>query len=152
MRAFTNLNDILTAKGELLGTSDWFAVTQSRIQMFADATEDQQWIHVDETRAAAGPHGTAIAHGFLTLALIPAMTSGVIQYSFEPVRLNYGLDRVRFIAPVPVGSRVRDNITVRDAELVSGGVRLSLRHSVEIEEEDKPACIAETITMIMTPD
>jgi acyl dehydratase len=127
-----------------LGPSEWKSVEQERIDAFAAATEDHQWIHVDPERAAAGPFGTTIAHGYLTLALLVPFA-----YELLPVEggmaINYGLDRVRFPAPLPVGSRVRARMRVDDVAEVEGGVQVKLAATVEREEGDKPVCAAELL-------
>ena len=132
------------AAGKVLGPTDWVEVDQARINAFAAATGDHQWIHVDPERAAAGPFGTTIAHGYLTLALLPAFLERV----FEPeasLTVNYGLNRVRFTAPVPVGSRLRARFEVLSSDEVSGGVQLVVAATVEREGGDRPACVAEAV-------
>ncbi len=127
-----------------LGPSEWKEIAQQRIDAFAEATEDHQWIHVDPERAAAGPFGTTIGHGYLTLSLLVPFA-----YELLPVEggmaLNYGLDRVRFPAPVPVGSRVRARFRVEDVTEVEGGVQVKLAATVEREGHDKPVCVAELL-------
>jgi len=136
------------AAGTLLGPTSWVEVDQARIDAFAAATDDHQWIHVDPERAAAGPFGTTIAHGYLTLALLPAF----LQEVFEPdagLTLNYGLNRVRFTAPVPVGSRLRAQFEVVSAAEIEGGVQLVLAATVEREGAEKPACVAEAVYRLL---
>ena len=139
--------DELTARvGEEIGVGDWVTVTQEQIDGFADATGDHQWIHVDRDRAAEGPFGATIAHGFLVLSLIPAIAPTIDL----PVRMgiNYGLDRVRFTAPVRVGSRLRARAVLRGVKEAAGGVQLNSDVTIEMEGSDKPACVAETITLL----
>ncbi|WP_405720348.1 MaoC family dehydratase [Streptomyces sp. NBC_01537] len=146
MKVFTDLDEIRAAKGSVLGTSDWLTIDQTRIDRFADATGDHQWIHVDPDRAAAGPFGATIAHGFLTLALLPYFA--VQNYRIEGARLsvNYGLNKVRFITPVRVGSRLRGITELTGVEDLDTGAQLSFRTTIEIEGVEKPACVAETLS------
>ena len=146
MKVFTDLDGIRAAKGSVLGTSDWLTIDQTRIDRFADATGDHQWIHVDPGRAATGPFGATIAHGFLTLALLPYFA--VQNYRIEGARLsvNYGLNKVRFITPVRVGSRLRGITELTGVEDLDTGAQLSFRTTIEIEGVEKPACVAETLS------
>jgi acyl dehydratase len=146
MRVFTGLDELKAATGTVLGTSGWLAIDQDRVDRFADATGDYQWIHVDTERAAAGPFGTTIAHGYLTLSLIPHF--GLQTYRLDGWRMavNYGLNKVRFITPVRVGSRLRGVIELVSIEELAGGVQLTVRTTVEIEGGDRPACVAEAIS------
>jgi acyl dehydratase len=130
--------------GDTFGPSSWIEITQERIDAFADATGDDQWIHVDPERAAAGPFGTTIAHGYLTLSLLPVASYEVIPSSGE-MAINYGLNRVRFPAPVPVGSRVRAQFEVAAIEEFDGGIQATLAANVEREGGDKPVCVAELV-------
>lgn len=150
MKTFSSLDDLFAAEGLHLGESGWRLIDQQRINLFAEATGDHQWIHVDPERAKASRFGGTIAHGYLTLSLIPDMVADVVQYTFDAVRLNYGLERVRFITPVSVNSRVRDSIEVARVEATASGTRLTYRHTIMIDGEEKPACIAETIALIVT--
>ncbi|HKZ25341.1 MAG TPA: MaoC family dehydratase [Acidimicrobiia bacterium] len=136
--------------GSELGVSDWFEITQGRIDAFADATEDHQWIHVDRELAAAGPFGRPIAHGFLTLSLLPFL-SGQIPLPVEQPKMgiNYGLDKVRFIAPVPVGSNVRARAVLSEVTEIPRGVQVKRTVTVEVEGSEKPACVAETISRLL---
>ncbi len=147
MLTFTSAADFEAANGQHLGVSQWHTISQEQINLFADATEDHQWIHVDVERAAAGPFGATIAHGFLSLSLLAAF--GPELYAVEGVRMaiNYGLDRVRFLTPVLVGSRVRDSAELLDVVATDGGVRVSIRHTVEIEGAPKPALVADAIVL-----
>ncbi|MBU2489984.1 MAG: MaoC family dehydratase [Proteobacteria bacterium] len=143
-----SLDEMKKRVGSPLGQSDWLTIDQDRINRFADCTGDHQWIHVDEEKAAQGPFGKTIAHGFLILSLIP-------QFSFEhglvpegaTMAINYGLNKVRFVNPVPVGSRIRDVMTLTGVEEKAGRVLVATTHTLELEGSDKPACIAETLAM-----
>ncbi len=136
-------------EGTELGVGDWLEITQERINTFADATGDHQWIHVDEEKAAAGPFGKTIAHGFLTLSLIPFL-GGSSRASVPGVRMgvNYGLNRVRFPAPVPVGSRIRARRKLIEVTEVPNGLQLVTEVTVELEGSAKPACVAETVSRL----
>ncbi|WP_343603905.1 MaoC family dehydratase [Roseateles sp.] len=146
MRMFEKLEDLAPLVGQEIGVSDWIAVDQPRIQAFADATEDQQWIHTDPDRAAAGPFGTTIAHGFLTLSLLPRFYETAFRVREVRMGINYGLDRVRFPAPVPVDSRLRGRFVLKRLELIEGGVQMMVEVTVEREAGGKPVCIAESLT------
>ena len=132
--------------GTELGVGDWVEVTQDRIDTFADATGDHQWIHVDAERAKQGPFGTTIAHGYLTLSLIPSLGGGSLGLDGARMGINYGLDRVRFITPVKVGSRVRARRKLLDVTEGEGFVQMKVEVTVEIDGEAKPACVAETLS------
>jgi acyl dehydratase len=146
--AFASLDDLRKAAGTTLGYTDWMAVDQARVNLFAEATGDHQWIHVDPQRAAQGPFGTTIAHGYLTLSLLPAMMSGRLSVEGARMGVNYGLNRVRFPAPVPVGSRVRGLIELSEVSEITGGVQVAAKVTVEREGGDKPVCVAETISRV----
>ena len=133
------------APGTEFGPSSWVEVSQERIDAFADATGDHQWIHVDRERAAAGPFGTTIAHGYLTLSLIPAMTYEVVPSREGAMGINYGLNRVRFPAPVPSGSRVRGTFRVESVDEFDGGTQTTMTATIEREGGDKPVCVAEVV-------
>ncbi|MQA16059.1 MAG: dehydratase [Pseudonocardiaceae bacterium] len=148
MRVFTGADDLRSAAGEQLGTSDWMTIDQERIDTFADATGDHQWIHVDTEKAAAGPFGTTIAHGFLTLSLLPYLMAQVYRVDGVRMGINYGLNKMRFPAPVPAGSKVRANAELAEVEDVQGGLQLVLRTTLEIEGSDKPGCVAEWVTRV----
>jgi acyl dehydratase len=148
MRVFTGADELLAAAGEQLGTSDWMAIDQQRVNAFADATEDHQWIHVDPQRAAEGPFGTTIAHGFLTLSLLPYLVFQTYRVEGAGMTINYGVNKVRFPAPVPVGSMVRAEVTLAEANEVSGGVQLVLRAAMQIKGEEKPGCVADWVIRI----
>jgi acyl dehydratase len=150
VRVFTTLEQLSDAAGEPLGTSDWLLVDQERVSAFAETTEDRQWIHVDSARAAAGPLGGTIAHGFLTLSLLPVFGEQIFAIETPGPKLNYGLDRVRFPRPVRVGSRIRGHATLGDVVDVAGGKRVTISYRVEIEGEEKPACVADFIILATT--
>ena len=133
--------------GREVAVGDWLTVTQEQINMFAEATGDYQWIHLDEKRAAAeSPYGTTIAHGFLTLSLLPRIMGETIKLPPAKMAVNYGLNRVRFAAPVPAGKRVRPRVTLLAVEEVKGGYQLNWKVVIEVEGSEKPACIAETLS------
>ena len=143
---FAHPSELLTAAGQHLGHTDWLEIEQSRINLFADATGDHQWIHVDPGKAKEGPFGTTIAHGYLTLSLANLFLPRLMEVQSVSMGVNYGCDRVRFPAPVPVGSRVRGTGEVISAEEVKGGVQVIVRITVEIENSDRPACVVDTIS------
>jgi acyl dehydratase len=149
MRTFTTLDEVAAASGEELGTSEWLTIDQERVNQFADATGDHQWIHVDVDRAKEGPFGGTIAHGYLTLSLIPLLGAQVFALDTPGAKLNYGVNKVRFPAPVPVGSRVRDTVSVKEVTDLPSGKQLTLGHVIEIEDGDKPACVAETVVLLL---
>ncbi len=150
MRTFTSADEIRQAKGEELGTSDWLVIEQDRVDRFAEATGDFQWIHVDAERAAAGPYGGTIAHGYLTLALIPSLLKQVYRVTGARMGLNYGLDKVRFITPVPVGKRVRASSCMVDVtDVADGAVQVTFETTVEVEGSQKPACVARHISRLL---
>ena len=146
MTTTTTMAEVSGLVGQELGTSDWFEVTQDRVDTFADATDDHQWIHVDVERAKAeSPFGGPIAHGYLTLSLLVPLLAQVLVVSDTPMAVNYGLNKVRFPSPVPVGSRVRLTATLKEVEQVAGGLQLTLSAVIEREGSEKPACIAEPV-------
>ncbi|MCX8134218.1 MAG: MaoC family dehydratase [Roseococcus sp.] len=135
--------------GRKLGTSEWFTVDQKTIDLFAEATGDHQWIHVDVERAKRElPGGKTIAHGFLTLSLLPRLAPSIYRIRHRSRALNYGCNRVRFTAPVPAGSRIRLHLTLKACEPIPGGVRLTMDNEVEIEGSDRPALVAETLSQV----
>ena len=146
---FGSVKEILAAVGKPLGTSDWLRIEQDRIDRFADATDDHQWIHVDPERAVEGPFGAPIAHGYLTLSLVHAFLPQLIQVPSATLGVNYGCNKVRFPAPVPVGSRIRGSGELIEATEVAGGVQVVVRVAVEIEGGDKPACVADTVSRFL---
>ncbi len=141
-RTIEGVDGLRALVGEHLGTSRWIDVTQDQVDRFADATGDHQWIHVDPERAAEGPFGGTIAHGFLTLSLIPRVLPEILDVRGFRMVVNYGLDRVRFPAPLPVGSRVRASVVLDELSDVPDGVQLAHTITFEIEGGDKPACVA----------
>jgi acyl dehydratase len=149
MRVFTTFDELADAVGEELGTSDWLEITQQRVDAFADATGDHQWIHVDVERAASGPFGGTIAHGYLTLSLIPQLTPQIFVLDTPGAKLNYGVNKVRFPSPVPVGSRIRATATIVEVTDVPAGKQLVTRYTIETEGQDKPACVAETVALLL---
>jgi len=146
MRSFDKLTDLQALVGQDIGSSDWIVVDQNRINLFADATGDHQWIHVDPLRAAAGPFGTPVAHGFLTLSLLPAMFASGFEVNDIRMGVNYGLNRVRFPAPVPVDSRLRAHFKLLSYEPIDGGAQLTVEVTMEREGSDKPVCVAESVS------
>ena len=145
MRVFASLDELGKAVGEQLGYSDWHTVTQDQINAFADATGDHQWIHIDLEAAAKGPFGTTIAHGFLTLSLIPMLVVQVSRVNGIRMGVNYGLNKVRFPAPVPVGSKLRAGVKVLSFGEIPGGAQAVNEVTIEREGGDKPCCVAETV-------
>lgn len=138
------LQDLPRLVGQPLGTSDWIVVDQQRIDRFAQATDDRQWIHVDAERAAAGPFGGTVAHGFLTLSLVPALAASAFTIDSR-MAVNYGLDRVRFPAPVRAGSRLRGHFRLLAAEPIDGGLQIATEVRIECEGSDKPVCVADML-------
>ena len=139
----------LTAAIGQTATGDWFGIDQDRIQAFADATEDWQWIHLDAGRAASGPFGATIAHGYLTLSLLPRLTAGLLAVAGVAMVVNYGIDRVRFLQPVVVGSRVRAVVVLASVEPTAMGMRAVLATTVEIEGAERPALVADSIALFV---
>src|SRR3954471_5126041 len=142
MRILDDLDELAGITGQELGTSEWLEIDQERVDRFADATDDHQWIHVDVARAAAGPFGGTIAHGYLTLSLVPWLGSQVFSLETPGAKLNYGVNKVRFPNPVRVGSRVRAHVSVAAVTDIPAGKQMQLKYVIEIEGEDKPACVA----------
>ncbi|MYU22775.1 MaoC family dehydratase [Streptomyces sp. SID8352] len=145
-RIFASADELREAVGEPLGYTDWVEVDQRRIDLFAEATGDHQWIHVDPERAAAGPFGTTVAHGYLTLSLLPLFAPRLIAVEGVRMGLNYGTDKVRFPSPVPVGSRLRATAVVTGVADVEGGVQVTVAFTVEREGGGKPVCVAESVS------
>ncbi len=148
MRVFSGPDELLAAVGEEIGVSSWLEITQERVNQFAEATGDQQWIHVDSERAADGPFGGTIAHGYLTLSLMVPFMLEVYRVENRKHAVNYGLNKVRFTSPVPVGSRLRGRLTLAEASEVAGGLQILWAVTIEREGEERPACVAESITRI----
>jgi acyl dehydratase len=149
MRVIQGLAGIEELVGQELGISDWLQIDQERIQRFADATGDQQWIHVDPVRAAQGPYGKTIAHGYLTLSLLPLLSSQVYQVDGLKMTMNYGLEKVRFPAVVPVGSRLRNRPVLVSLIGTKAGTQALVRHTLELEGSERPACVAEQIRLMV---
>ncbi|MFF4954067.1 MaoC family dehydratase [Streptomyces chattanoogensis] len=145
-RVFASADELRGAVGEELGPSDWLEIDQKRIDLFADATGDHQWIHVDQEKAAAGPFGTTIAHGYLTLSLLPTLVPQLMRVDNVKMGINYGANKVRFPATVPVGSRLRATARIAEVAEVKGGVQLTTVVTVEREGGDKPVCVAESVS------
>ncbi len=146
MKTFQALSDVAACVGQEVATSEWTTITQEQIQQFADATGDQQWIHVDVERAKVGPFGAPIAHGFLTLSLIPKFFESAIAITETRMGVNYGLNKVRFISPVPVGSRLRAKMKLLACDPIEqGGMQMAWEVTVEREGAAKPVCVAESI-------
>jgi len=148
MRTITGLAELKQAEGDDLGTSEWHEVTQQAIDAFADATGDHQWIHVDSERAKQTPFGGTIAHGYYTLSLAPMLTEQIFDLEGFAFAVNYGLNKVRFPAPLPVGSRVRMQARLKALEEVPGGAQMTVEVTFEREGGDKPVCVAETLARI----
>ena len=151
MRIFESIADLAAAAGETIGQSDWVTISQEEVNLFAEATGDHQWIHVDPERAAKGPFGTTIVHGFMTLSLLPRLQHDMYTVKGVKMGINYGLNKVRFPAPVPVGSRVRATTSLLNVDDVGkGAVQATLSTTVEIDGSAKPACVAESIARYIT--
>ena len=147
MRTLASLAELPALVGQEVAVSDWVTVTQQQIDLFAEATGDHQWIHVDPERAKAGPFGATIAHGYLTLSLIPKLFENAIEIRGTSMGVNYGLNRVRFPAPVPAGSRLRSRIKLLECQpLPQDGMQIVWQVTVEREGSDKPVCVAESVT------
>ena len=149
MRVFDTIDAFAAAKGEHLGYSDWHTVTQEQVNQFADATGDHQWIHVDTERAARSPFGGTIAHGYLTLSLIPVLTKDIYRVDGIAMGINYGSNKVRYPAFVPVGSRVRAGVELVDVQEAKQGKQFTARTTIEVDGLDKPACVAETVVLLI---
>jgi acyl dehydratase len=146
MRTFDSVADLTAVEGQSIGQSDWVTISQEDVNLFADATGDHQWIHVDPERAAEGPFGKTIAHGYMTLALLPRLQQQIYSVNGVKLAINYGLNKVRFPAPVPVGSRVRARTSLVGIEdLGNGATQATVSTTVEVEGSDKPACVAESV-------
>jgi acyl dehydratase len=145
---FGSVDELRAAVGTEVGVSDWLIIDQDRINKFADATDDHQWIHVDPELAAAGPFGKTIAHGYLTLSLLPVLVAPITHVSGVRMGVNYGTNKVRFPAPLPVDSRVRARVTVLSVDDVEGGYQVTAKVMIEREGGDKPVCVAESISRI----
>jgi acyl dehydratase len=147
MKTFQTLKELAACTGQTVATSDWITITQEQVNQFADATGDHQWIHVDVEKAKKGPFGGPIAHGFLTLSLLPKFFESTIEVTESAMGVNYGLNKVRFIAPVPVGSRLRAHMKLLSAEPIdNNGYQMAWEITVEREGAAKPVCIAESLS------
>ena len=146
-KEFSSPNELLSASGCKLGTSNWLQIDQDRIDMFAEATGDHQWIHVDQEAAKKGPFETTIAHGYLTLSLVSQFLPQIIKVEGIGMGINVGCNRVRFPSPVPVGSKIRAHGELVEAESRKGGIQAVIRVTVEIEGVEKPACVADTVSL-----
>jgi len=149
MRTFASLEDFVAAKGESLGFSEWHKITQEQVNAFADATDDHQWIHIDLERAASGPFGGTIAHGYLTVSLLPVLSMEIFRIENLTMGINYGLDRVRFPSPVLTGSSIRAEATLTDVKQTHLGSLASIRMRVGIEGQEKAACVADTLSLFV---
>jgi acyl dehydratase len=149
LKTFNGLDELKAAVGTHLGRSDWRVITQEEVNLFADVTGDHQWIHVDPERAKDGPFGTTVVHGYLTLSLVPQLVWTIVKVEGVRMSLNYGVNKVRFPAPLPVGSRVRASVDMVSLEPGSGeGFLQVMRVTIEREGGDKPVCVAETVAML----
>ncbi|WP_392425477.1 MaoC family dehydratase [Barrientosiimonas humi] len=149
MRTFNGIEELQQVVGEHLGYSDWHQVTQEAVDQFAEATGDHQWIHVDVEKAKDGPFGGTIAHGYLTLSLVPMLVWQIYQVQGVKMGVNYGSNKVRFPTPVPVGSRVRAGVELVSVEPSSMGFTVTTKVTIELEGADKPACVAETLSVVV---
>lgn len=145
MTIFNGLDEFVAAKGSQLGPTDWLEVEQARVDLFADATDDHQWIHVDPDKAANGPFGGTIAHGLLTLSLLPRFMHELYRVDNVTMAINYGFNKVRFITPVPVGAKVRARSELADVVQLDGAVQATLVTTVDVEGSEKPAAVIESI-------
>jgi acyl dehydratase len=148
-RTFTGVDAVVGAVGTQLGETAWLEITQEQVNQFAEATGDHQWIHVDVERAATGPYGGTIAHGYLTLSLIARFGEELFSVEGVTAKLNYGVNKVRFPTPVPVGARVRAGASIAGAQETPAGVQVSLQWVIELENSTKPACVAETVVLLV---
>jgi acyl dehydratase len=149
MRVFSSIDEVAQAAHTEIGSSEWLVMDQERVNLFADATDDHQWIHVDIEKANAGPFGGPIAHGYLTLSLLPHFGSQIMSFETPGARLNYGLNKVRFPPPVRVGARIRAHLSVGEVVDLPTGKQVSLHYTIEIEGQAKPACVAETVVLLL---
>jgi acyl dehydratase len=145
VKKFSGLDEFVAAEGSQLGPTDWLEVTQDRVNLFADATDDHQWIHVDPERAANGPFGGTIAHGLLSLSLLPHFTHQLYTVDNIAMAINYGYNKVRFITPARVGSKIRARAEIAKVDQLEGAVQATVTVTVEIDGSDKPAAVAESI-------
>ena len=148
-RTFTSVEELKAAIGEDLGSGEWLEITQERIDAFADSTGDHQWIHTDPERGKSGPFGTTIAHGYLTVSLLPMLAGRIFTIDGPKLVLNYGMNKLRFPNPVKVGARIRSNAVITSIEETPKGVNMVVTNTVEIEGESKPACVAENLRVLV---
>lgn len=149
MKRFSGLDEFVAAQGSQLGPTEWLEVTQDRVNLFADATDDHQWIHVDPERAAAGPFGQTIAHGLLTLSLLPHFMQQLYRVDNIAMAINYGYNKVRFITPVKVGAKIRARAEITKVDQLDNAVQATVTTTVEIDGSEKPAAVAESIVRMM---
>lgn len=149
MLTISGLEDLKEWVGRDIGSSDWLEIDQQRINLFAEATGDYQWIHTDPARAASGPYGATIAHGYLSLSLLPALAAQIYSVSGVGAIVNYGLNKVRFPAPVPVGSRLRNNVHLVSVAEVTSGTLATVRHTLELQGSERPAVVAEQLRLMV---
>jgi acyl dehydratase len=149
MKVFNGIPELEAAVGTHLGWSEWHTVTQEQVQQFADATGDHQWIHLDVEKAKDGPFGGTIAHGYLTLSLLPMLVAEVYRLEGVKMGVNYGADKLRFPSPVPVGSQVRGGVELTGAKPIALGVQVSSRVTIEREGVDKPACVVDMLAVVV---
>lgn len=148
MTTFASIEDLRSSVDSVVGPTPWLEITQDRIDLFADATDDHQWLHVDAARASSGPFGRTIAHGYLILSLVGRFTTELLDLPFAGSVLNYGVDRVRFPAPTPVGSRIRGLVRLDRLEASPRGAQLTLTTTVELEGAERPACVATSLFLM----
>lgn len=149
MREISSVEELKNLIGQEVAVTDWVAITQERVNMFADATGDHQWIHIDVERSRKeSPYGGTIAHGFLTLSLLPMLMERAVSFPTIKMGVNYGLNKVRFPAPVPVGSRLRAGMALQEVEDIEGGAQITWKVTIEREGGDKPVCVAESIARL----
>ena len=149
MRVFNGIDELEKVVGEHIGHSDWHTVTQEKVNQFADATGDHQWIHVDTEKAKSGPFGGTIAHGYMTLSLIPMQIAQIYRVDGLSMGINYGCNKVRFPAPVPVGARVRAGAELVEMSSTPQGAQAVIRTTIEVEDGEKPACVADTVVVLV---
>ncbi|WP_006245804.1 MaoC family dehydratase [Mycolicibacterium tusciae] len=149
MKTFSGLDELVAAQGSQLGPTEWLEVTQDRVNIFADATDDHQWIHVNPERAAGGPFGGTIAHGLLTLSLLPHFSHQLYTVENIAMAINYGYNKVRFITPVKVGAKIRARAEITKVDQLDGGVQATMTTTVEIDGSEKPAAVAESIVRFL---
>ncbi|GAA1637784.1 MaoC family dehydratase [Georgenia ruanii] len=149
-KVFASIDEFCAAEGTLIGASEWFTIDQERINAFADVTEDWQWIHVDPVRAASGPYGAPIAHGYLTLSLIPRLGGAIFRVEGSDMQVNYGLNKARFPQAVTAGASIRAVATLLSTQRTAAGIQAVIQYTIEIKGQNKPACVAETVRLLVT--